>query len=101
MADTRRCARGDDGTRSEAGDAQHREARGRIPAGELRIERLAVLAPHPEAVFAPKRPNRGEDHVVSVHEAARRPPASLHLHNRWGGGAHGVGELIGEAGEKG
>jgi len=67
---------------SRPATAKNREARRRIPAGELGIERLAVVTPHVQAVLAPERADGRQDHVVRIHEPARRPAASLHLDDR-------------------
>src|SRR5439155_600012 len=46
VPDAGRRRRGRDRFDAEASDAQHREAGGRIPAGELGVERLTVVAPN-------------------------------------------------------
>ena len=71
----------------EAGHAQHGEARRRIPAGQLRVERAAIVAADTEAVFAAERADRRQHHVVSVHESAGRSPPALHLDDGGRGGA--------------
>ena len=62
--------------------SQHGEARRRIPAGELGIERSAVVAADVEPVFAAQRAHGRQHHIVSVHESARRPSPALHLDDR-------------------
>ena len=93
--------RGASGAATEAGDAQDREARRRIPAGELRVERLDRRA---RRTCSPSsRPSARavvSDDVVGVDQAAGRTPAALHLHDRWRGGGHGIGELIRNISEK-
>ena len=55
---------------------------------------------HVQPVVAAERAHGRQHHVVSVHEAAGRPPAALDLHDGRRGGGDGVGELIGEGCEK-
>ena len=100
VADARRRVGRRDRRRVEAGDAQHGEARRRIPSGELGVERHAVVAAHVQTVFTAERAHRRQDDVVAVHEAAGRPPPALHLHDGWSRRRDRVGELVGEAGEK-
>ena len=79
MADARRRGGRRERRRVQSGDAQHGEAGRRIPAGELRVERAAVVAAHVQAVFAAERAHGRQHDVVSVDEPAGRPPAALHL----------------------
>ena len=100
MSDARGRRRRDDRVGVEARDAQHGEARRRIPAGELGVQRRAVGAADVQAVAASERAHGREHHVVRVHESAGGPAAALHLDDRRRGGIHRVRELIRERCEK-
>jgi hypothetical protein len=74
--------------------AQHREARRRIPAGELGVERGPVAGANVEAVFSVQRPHHRDDGVFGVDDAAGGTASALYLDNRGRGGRHGVRERV-------
>ena len=84
MTDARRAAGGGRGRGAERRDTQHGKPCGGVPSCKLGFERLAVVAPHPQPVFASKRVDGRHDDAVSVHEAARRLTSSLDLNDGWG-----------------
>jgi hypothetical protein len=100
VPDTHGRGRDGDRRRVETGDAQHGEARRRIPAGERRVERLAVVAADVQAVLASERAHHRQDHVVSVHETAGGTPAALDLDDGRRDAIDHVGELIREGVEQ-
>ena len=81
VPDARRRRRRGDWLHAEAGDAQYREARRRIPSGELGVERLPVVAADAQSIFAAERAHHRQHHIVSVHEAAGRTAAALDLND--------------------
>ena len=76
------------GCDAEAWRSQDGQARGRIPADELRIDRLTVVPPDAQRLIATDRPHHGQHGVVVQRDPARRAPSSLHLHDRWGRTVH-------------
>ena len=81
MADARLRGGAADRRDAEAADAQHGQARRRIPSGQFGVEHRAVVAAHVQVVLAAERAHRRQHDVVSVHEPARRTAAALHLHD--------------------
>ena len=88
MADPDGCVRVPRRRDAEAWRSQHGQARGRIPADELRIDRLIVVPPDAQRLIATDRPYHGQHGVVAQRNPARRAPPSLHLHDRGGRAVH-------------
>jgi hypothetical protein len=62
--------------------AENREPSRRIPAREFGVERAAILGAHVQTVISTERACHGDDDVFVEDDAARVPPATLHLHDR-------------------
>ena len=89
-----------DRLRVEPGDAQHGQARRRIPADELGVERVAVVAPDVQAVLAAERATIVSTTLSAYTRplAGRRRPCTCTTDGR--GGGDGVGERIREGGQQ-
>ena len=69
---------------AEAWRPQDGEARRRIPADQLGIDRLIVVSPHRRVSSPPDRTHHRHHHVVLERDAARRASTSVNLNDRRG-----------------
>jgi hypothetical protein len=71
-----------------------RKPGGRIPPGEICVDRIRIVDPHAQAILASERASDGDDCVFAVNHPAGGSPCAEHLNNRGSVLRRESGEII-------